>query len=137
RVDRYPTNTSWKYELGLRMKKAGNFQEAIKLLQESRTDPKRKGVVLIDLGECFHQIKQYKLALQHYAKAIEEMPEKEVESLKKALYRAGSLARGLAKEDPSKLADAEKYLNQLAEMDFGYRDVADLLDKIARERNKE
>jgi tetratricopeptide (TPR) repeat protein len=137
RVDRYPTNTTWKYELGLRLKKSGNFQEAIKLLQESRTDPKRKGVVLIDLGECFHQIKQYKLALQQYGKAIEEMPEKEVESLKKALYRAGSLARGLSKEDPSKLADAEKYLNRLAEMDFGYRDVADLLDKIARERNKE
>jgi tetratricopeptide (TPR) repeat protein len=137
RVDRYPTNTTWKYELGVRLKKAGNFNEAIKLLQEARGDQKRKGVVLLDLGECFHQIKQYKLAMQHYAKAIEEIPEKEVEYRKKALYRAGSLARGLGKEDPSQLAEAEKHLSQLAEMDFAYRDVADLLDKIAKERNKE
>jgi tetratricopeptide (TPR) repeat protein len=137
RVERYPTNTNWKYELGIRYKKAGNFSEAIKMLQEARTDPKRKGVVLLDLGECFQQIKQYSLGMQQYVKAIEEIPEKEVDARKKALYRAGVLARGLSKEDPSKLADAEKYLGQLAEMDFGYRDVADLLDKIARERNKE
>ena len=29
---------------------------------------------------------------------------------------------------------AEKYLNELAGLDFGYKDVADLLDKLSRLR---
>jgi tetratricopeptide (TPR) repeat protein len=141
RVDRYPTNTHWKFELGVRLKLSGNFNEAIKMLQDARNDPKHRGIVLLDLGECFQQIKQYRLAKQHYAQAVEAMPEKEVENRKKALYRAGSLAMGLAEADKgaineAELNDAEKYLTQLAALDFGYKDVSDRLDKIAQARDK-
>ncbi len=141
RVDRYPTNTNWKYELGIRLKLAGNFSEAIKMLQEARNDPKHRGVVLLDLGECFQQIKQYRLAKQHYVLAVEEMPEKEVELRKKTLYRAGVLSMGLAEQDKAKvneeeLAEAEKYLTQLAALDYGYKDVSERLDKIAQKRDK-
>ena len=141
RVERYPTNTHWKFELGLRLKLSGNFNEAIKMFQDARNDPKHRGIVLLDLGECFQQIKQYRLAKQHYAEAVEAMPEKEVETRKKALYRAGALAMGLAEADKgtineAELNDAEKYLTQLAALDFGYKDVSDRLDKIAQARNK-
>jgi len=34
------------------------------------------------------------------------------------------------------LNDAEKYLTQLAALDFGYKDVSDRLDKIAQARDK-
>ncbi len=132
RVDRYPTNTNWKYELGVRLKRAGNFNEAIKMLQEARNDPKRRGAVLLDLGESFQQIKQYKLAMQHYVAAIEDLPDREEDARKQALYRAGVLAMGLRELD-----EAEKYLTQLAALDFSYRDVSDRLDKIAKVRNKE
>ncbi|HEY2760511.1 MAG TPA: hypothetical protein VGI75_07200 [Pirellulales bacterium] len=131
RVDRYPTNTTWKYELGLRIKRAGLFSEAIKLLQEARNDPKVKGVVLLELGECFQRISQFSLAMQHYERAIEEIPEKDVEHRKKALYRAGKLAIGL-----EKIEEAEGYLNRLAGLEYGYKDVSALLDKIAKERDK-
>jgi len=131
RTERYPTNTHWKFELGLRLKKAGNYNEAIKLLQEARNDPKHKGIVLLELGECFQQIKQYNLAMQHYEKAIEEMPEKEHEQRKKALYRAGCLAQGL-----DKVEEAEKHFTQLAALDFSYKDVSARLDKIAELRDK-
>ena len=136
RVERYPTNTGWKYELGLRLKRAGNFNEAIKMFQEARGDPKHRGIVLLDLGECFQQIKQFRLAMQHYAQAVDEMPEKEVDLRKKALYRAGVLAMGLAEHDESVMADAEKYLTQLAALDFSYKDVSERLDKIAQKRDK-
>ncbi len=131
RVDRYPTNTNWKYELGIRLKLAGNFNEAIKMLQDARQDPKRRGTVMLELGECFQQIKQYNLAMQHYKKAIEDIPERDEEQRKKALYRAGVLAQGL-----NEMEAAEQYFTQLAERDFGYRDVSDRLDKIAALRNK-
>jgi tetratricopeptide (TPR) repeat protein len=141
RVDRYPTNTHWKFELGLRLKLSGNFNEAIKMLQVARSDPKHRGIVLLDLGECFQQIKQYRLAKEHYAQAVEAMPEKEVESRKKALYRAGVLAMGLSEVEKgtineTELNDAEKFLTQLAALDFGYKDVSDRLDKIAQARDK-
>jgi len=132
RVERYPTNTHFKYELAVRLKLGGNFNEAIKSFQEAKNDPKHKGVVLLDLGECFQHIKQYNLAMQHYQKAIEEIPEKDLEHRKKALYRAGCLSQGL-----NEVEAAEKHFTQLAAMDFGYKDVSARLDKIAESRNKE
>lgn len=131
RTERYPTNTHWKFELGARLKKAGNYSEAIKLLQEARNDPKHKGVVYLELGECFQQITQHNLAMQSYETAIAEMPEKEHEQRKKALYRAGKLALGL-----KRVEEAEKHLSALASLDFGYKDVSALLDKIAELRDK-
>jgi len=131
RTERYPTNTHWKFELGSRLKKAGNFSEAIKLLQDAKNDPKHKGIVLLELGECFQQISQHNLAMQHYEKAVEEMPEKEHEMRKKALYRAGKLALGL-----KRVEEAEKHLTALAALDFGYKDVSALLDRIAEVRDK-
>jgi tetratricopeptide (TPR) repeat protein len=132
RVERYPGNTNFKYELGLRLKLGGNFSEAIKMFQDARQDPKHRGHVMLDLGECFQQIKQYNLAIQHYKKAIEDIPEKDAEQRKKALYRAGVLSEGLKDID-----SAEKYYTQIAEQDYGYRDVSERLDKIAEDRNKE
>lgn len=34
RCERYPENTTWRYELALRLKAVGNFPEAIKHFQE-------------------------------------------------------------------------------------------------------
>ncbi|HZZ28424.1 MAG TPA: hypothetical protein VFE46_10520, partial [Pirellulales bacterium] len=99
RVDRYPTNTHWKFEVGVRLKKTGNHAEAIKMLQNARNDPKHRGMVLLDLGECFQYIKQYKLAKQHYVQAVSAIPDKEIEHRKKALYRAGVLAMALAGQE--------------------------------------
>ncbi|HEY2880782.1 MAG TPA: tetratricopeptide repeat protein [Pirellulales bacterium] len=131
RVERYPTNTHWKYELAARLKQSGNFNESIKLFQEARNDPKHRGIVMLDLGECFQQIKQYSLAMQHYNKAIEEIPDKDQEHKKKSLYRAGVLAMGLEQFEV-----AEKHFSQLAASDYGYKDVSARLDKIAKLRDK-
>jgi hypothetical protein len=46
------------------------------------------------------------------------------------LYRAGVLATGLRELDR-----AERHLAELAGLDYGYRDVADRLDKIASLRD--
>lgn len=134
RADRYPTNPSWRFELGLRLKKAGNYTEAIKALQEARSDPKRRGQVHLELGECFQYIKQYKLAMSNYDLAVKDLSEREEDQRirKRSLYRAGVLAMGL-----KDLATAEKHLTALAEIDFSYEDVASRLDKLGELRDKE
>jgi tetratricopeptide (TPR) repeat protein len=130
RAGRYPDNLTWKYELALRLKAAGKLQEAIKYFQEALKDVRRKGVISLELGECFQGIKQYQLAMQNYEAAIEALTDRELEQRKRALYRAGVLAAGLKDMDA-----AQKHLSAVAGLDFGYRDVAQRLDKLRTARD--
>ncbi len=125
RVERYPDNVSWKYELAMRLKTAGSPAEAIKFFQQVQMDSRRRGAVALELGECFQKIKQYPLAMRNYQTAVESLGDREVESRKRALYRAGVLAAAMKDKDA-----ALKFLSNLAELDFGYRDVAERLEKL-------
>ncbi|RLS83315.1 MAG: hypothetical protein DWI04_03550 [Planctomycetota bacterium] len=131
RCSRYPENLTWKYELAMRLKAAGNYAEAIRQFQESLKETRRKGAVSLELGECFQKIKQYQLAMQNYQTAVETLTDREMELRKRALYRAGVLASGLDDVD-----SARKYLSMLAGLDFGYRDVAQRLDKLGSAKDK-
>jgi tetratricopeptide (TPR) repeat protein len=125
RCERYPENLTWKYELAARLKTAGNYTEAIRNFQESMKDARRRGAVSLELGECFQKIKQFQLAMQNYQAAVESLTDREMELRKRALYRAGVLATGLDDIDAAK-----KYLSTLAGLDFGYRDVAQRLERL-------
>jgi tetratricopeptide (TPR) repeat protein len=131
RCGRYPENLSWRYELAMRLKSAGNNSEAIRHFQDVLQDPRRKGAVALELGECFQKIKQYQLAMRNYVAAVESLTDRELELRKRALYRAGVLAAGLDDRD-----SAAKYLSMLAGLDFGYRDVAQRLDKLSSLKDK-
>ena len=132
RSDRYPGNTNFKYEYALRLKMAGNYAEAIKAFQEARGDAKRKAAVFVELGDCFVKIKQYKLAVSNYNTSLENMTERETELRKRALYYAGVVSMDALGD----LDSAERFLTELAGLDFGYKDVSERLDKINRGRNK-
>jgi tetratricopeptide (TPR) repeat protein len=130
RVARQPNNPLLQYELGLRCKRAGKFKEAIQAFQAARDDSRHKALVHLHLGESFQHIRQFKLALSSYETAVEASGTQDDDTKKLALYRAGVLAADLKDYDR-----AEKHLTQLAAIDFGYRDVADRLDKLASLRD--
>jgi tetratricopeptide (TPR) repeat protein len=130
RAERYPANLGLKFELGVRLKRARQFKEAIEALQAARGEPKRKAAVHLELGECFEYIKQPKLALPNYEAAIEATSERDADQLKLAYYRAGALAYAMRELDGQYLEKAEKYLTHLAGLDYGYKDVAARLDKL-------
>jgi len=132
RCEQNPSKPGLHFELGLRLKRAGRMNEAIQNLQNAKGDARHKAAVLLELGECFHHIKQYRLAMTHYDHAVQASGEREAETKKLALYRAGKLAMGL-----KDLQAAEKYLTELAELDFGYKDVAACLDKLSQMRHNE
>ncbi len=125
RAERYPNNLSFKYDLGLRYQVNKQYNEAIKEFQQARNDPRRKGVCLLALGQCFQQIKQYRLAMSHYESAVEEIPDRDAKNKKEALRLAGKLAMALKDVDA-----AEIHLTALAGLDFTYKDVSALLDKV-------
>jgi len=129
RVERYPNNLIFRFELGYRYMKTRRYAEAIRELQIAQNDPRRKGLSFLVLGECFQQIKQYPLALKHYEAAIQEIPDREAENKRRALYLAGRLALHL-RDFPV----AEKHLTALAALDFTYKDVSQLLDKLTKLR---
>jgi tetratricopeptide (TPR) repeat protein len=130
RSARDPNNLMLLYELGLRSKRAGKFKEAIQAFQAARDDARHRAQVQLHLGESFQHIRQFKLALSSYEAAIEACDSMQLDTQKLALYRAGVLATEFKDLDR-----AEKYLTRLAAIDFGYRDVADRLDKLAELRD--
>jgi len=130
RSARNPGNTLLQYELGLRYKRAGKFREAIQAFQAARDDVRNKAMVQIHLGESFQHIRQFTLALSSYEAAVEAADNMQLEAKKLAYYRAGVLAAEMNDRDR-----AEKHLTRLAAIDFGYRDVADRLDKLAALRD--
>lgn len=130
RSARDPGNLMLLYELGLRAKRAGKFKEAIQAFQAARDDARHRAQVQLHLGESFQHIRQFKLALSSYEAAIEGSDAMQLDVQKLALYRAGVLAAEFKDLDR-----AEKYLTRLAAIDFGYRDVADRLDKLAQLRD--
>lgn len=129
RVKRYPNNLTFRYDLGLRYQMNGRYNEAIAEYQQARNDPRRRGLCLLALGQCFQQIKQFRLAMRHYEEAIQEIPDRDSQNKKLALYLAGRLAAAMKNFDVG-----EKHLTTLAGLDFSYRDVSTLLDKITQMR---
>jgi len=127
RCERYPNNLVFRYELAQRYQWKGDVSEAIKQYQIAKNDPRKRGMCLINLGECFRAIKQYHLAMSHFEEAVQEIPDREQEYKKLAYYRAGKLAMML-----KDLPKAEKYLTTLASMDYTFRDISDLLQRLRR-----
>lgn len=129
RAERAPGDARAQYELGVRLKRLGRHKEAIMALQAARDDARRAAETQLHLGECFQHIEQFRLAAGAYDAAVRAASDASQDVRKLALFRAGVLAMGLGELDL-----AEQRLTELASLDFGYRDVADRLDKIARMR---
>ncbi|MEX2027367.1 MAG: hypothetical protein WEH44_08695, partial [Pirellulaceae bacterium] len=129
RAERYPQDLDVKFELAVRLKRAGNYAEALKHFDLAREAPQHKAVSLLEAGECLHHLKSYDKALKCYAKAAETADDEECRKL--ALYRGGVLATGMKRYD-----EAGQFLKRLAKLDPQYKDVEDRLDKIGRIRDK-
>mgnify|MGYP002623096790 FL=1 len=130
RTERYPDDLGVKYELGLRLRKSGNFSEAIKYLLEAAKEFRQAPGSHIVLGECNQCLKRYTEALYHYRKAAETAAELgQVDCQLLGLYRAAVLASGLKEYEL-----AEKHFRQIMEIDETYKDTQSRLDKIQRNR---
>lgn len=127
KLEANPNATQVHFEYGEFLMAHGQFRDAIGELQKAQQDDALKAACFLSIARCFEKIKQYKLALTHYEKSIAAFG-KEVESDlgKQALYGCALLAAGL--RDYKK---AETILEKLAAIDFSYKNVGALLDKVA------
>lgn len=120
-----PTATGTRYEHGIYLLQHAQFAEAISELQAAQQDESIKSDCALAIAYCFEKLKKFKLAMTNYETAIRLLGNKNSDQLKQALYGA---ARISAQMGDFKVA--EQYATRLAGIDFSYKDIAGLLDKI-------
>ncbi|GHT36820.1 hypothetical protein FACS189427_09010 [Planctomycetales bacterium] len=124
RIKYHPAHSGFRFEYGTLLQRQKLYKEAIAEYQTAQQDVTKKGECLLAIGQCFQQIKQYPLAMKHYQGAVEAITDTG-DNKKKALYLAAKLAFALEDYEKSKT-----YGEQLAMLDFAYKDLGDLLDKV-------
>lgn len=124
KADRFPMELTHRLELGVRLLRAGLFDEAIKELQTARADARLSWRALMYLGYCFKNRNNWKLARRNFEDALQAVPPQEVSARKELLF---VLAQGCA--EAGELADAVETGNELAHIDFAYRDIGRLVEQ--------
>jgi tetratricopeptide (TPR) repeat protein len=124
KADRYPTEMAHRYEVGVRLLRLGKVDEAIKELQQARNDPRHKWQSLVQLGHCFKARNNWRLAQRNFEEALQDLPVGETEKRKELLYE---IAQGCATAGDFK--HAVEVGQELANMDFTYRDIGQQLDE--------
>lgn len=123
RSDRYPTDAPARFEMALRLVRAGQTEEAIRELQTVRNDPRCHGKALFYLGFCFKLRKNWRLAQRNFEEALPQLSD-DPALRKEALYL---LATGSA--EAGELNRAVDFACELANVDYGYKNISRLLDE--------
>jgi tetratricopeptide (TPR) repeat protein len=124
KAERFPTELGLRFEVGVRLLRAGQHDEAIQMLQASRSDPRFRWQSMLWLGHCFKARNNWRLAQRNFEDALQNLPVGETAARKDLLFL---LAQGFA--DEGDLARAIDLGHELANLDFTYRDIGKLIDE--------
>jgi tetratricopeptide (TPR) repeat protein len=124
KAERFPTESTYKFEVGVRLLKIGQTDEAIRELQALRNDPRHQGKVLVYLGFCFRARNNWRLAQRNFEEALKHLSPAEDNFRKEILFQ---LALGHAETGDYQLA--VDMACELANLDFGYKDIGKKMDE--------
>jgi tetratricopeptide (TPR) repeat protein len=128
-LEHYPTDSNARFQVGSRLFLLGEYQDAIPILQQSRTDPKHRIPASIYLGRAFLHAGFADESVDTLKAAIEEYPGRGDE---KSILMFYWYARAL--EEKKDRDPAIKAYSQVAQWNFNYGDVQ---TRIKRLRNTE
>lgn len=121
----HPEDQRIQLELGLRLAKAGNHDEAIIAFQQARAHPALRVQALLNAGLSFEAKGTLKLAERNYQDALKSIDAEDVSSFNTLHYRLGRVA-----ESQGNYPVAEEHYNEVAANDYGYLDVAQRLSNL-------
>lgn len=127
-VENYPTDLQLKYEYGVRLVQNKQLDDAIPLFQEAQKDPRHKVAAMGKIGLCFFMRGWFADAIDIFIQAIDSHEIKDDGIAKELRY---NLARSY--EDNGDTEKALEIYRKIAQLDFGYKDVRQRVDKL---RNK-
>lgn len=124
RAERSPNELGHRVALGERLLKADRIDEAIAELQQARRDERVKWRAALLLGLCFKRRNNWRLAQRNFEEGLAAVPDTEEAVKKELLYQ---LASGAAENGD--LPRAIDLGHELANLDFGFRNIGKLLDE--------
>ena len=124
-ADAYPTDMTFRYEVGVRLFMLEQPREAIPLLQQARSDPKQRVEASTYLGRAFLATGFADEAVDTFKQTLEEYEMRGDNKSKEMFYWYGR-----ALEEKGDTATALKAYSQLVQWDFGYRDVQGRIKKL-------
>lgn len=118
RVQKYPNDLGFRYELGQLYFQRDNTKGAIQQFQLAIKNPQLRVSVLNYLGQCFLKQKLMDIAIRQFATAESEIPTMD-DTKKEVLYNLG-----VAYEMKGDKVKSGECYQKVYEVDMNYRDVA-------------
>lgn len=131
RADRQPNDLNLRMDLGIRLLRAERIDEAIVEFQLARRDERLRGRAAMYLGFCFKRRNNWRLARRNFEEALEHIPPREEEQRKEVMFQ---LAQGHA--EAGELEEALELGHELANIDFAFREIGQLLDEWEERLNE-
>ena len=132
RAKQYPTDMAVRCELGKRYYQAKNFDEAIGLFQQAKTDVRQRVIAHQYLGSCYVAKGWYEEAIDTLRQGIEAYKGGDDRIgmdlrylLMDALERAARKGKNL-----EQAREAQKIASQILQANINYRDIRDRMEKI-------
>lgn len=131
RVERYPTDLTFRYDLASLLFEAGQLDEALREFQQAQKSPQHRLGSLNAMGLCFLAKQMDDLAAHQFESALEEenidrdMRKELRYNLAAAYERTGATDRAV-----------ERY-KEIYQEDIGFRDVAEKIEAAYRRQREE
>ncbi len=119
RVNRYPNETKYRFELASMYFERGQFDEALEQFQVSERNPQLKRPSLVYLGKCFAAKGMAELAFERFKAGLEASGPRMDATKKEILYNLGVTC-----EQMSRREEAMNYFKEIYSADVNYLDVA-------------
>ena len=122
RVEKYPTDLAFRFELGTLYFQSGKIGEAISEFQKAQSYPSKRIAAMNGLAQCFAKRKMNDLAAKTLQSAIKEKLTFDEEK-KDLIYQLGCVFETMAKKE-----EAIEQFKLIYESDIGYKDVSKKVD---------
>lgn len=127
-VRNYPTDLKAKYEYGVRLIHNKRYDEAIPQLQEAQKDLRHKTAAMDKIGLCFFMKGWFADAADIFVRAIDSYEIKDDDTAKELRYNLGR-----SYEEQGDKGKALEIYRKIAQLDFGYKDVSQRVDRLRKE----